>query len=113
MIERIWRRVSGVQLVVVGVLLAMMLPASLNTTKAEAQTGDRLIGIQGTARAFGAMAHYNLGAVLPIASPVNASLPDSVATIASGPATYARSTVLNPGDLLANPDAVLSNLSPD
>ena len=34
--------------------------------------------------------------------------PTRYATIASGPATYARASVLDPGDLLANPDALLA-----
>jgi hypothetical protein len=51
--------------------------------------------------------------LLPIASPIDLSSPDALATIASGPSTFARASVADPGDLLANPDALLTLFSAD
>jgi hypothetical protein len=70
-----------------------------------------LAGYQGSAAASGLHAFYNPAGLLPLPPPVDLGAPDALATIASGPATFARAGVADPGDLLANPDAVLALLS--
>src|SRR5581483_5179536 len=65
----------------------------------------------GSAAASGLHALYNPVNVLPIPPPVDIGAPDALATIASGPATFARAGVADPGDLLANPDALLALFS--
>jgi hypothetical protein len=70
-----------------------------------------LAGYQGTAQADGLHALYNPSGILPIPPPVDLGAPDALATIASGPATFARASVLDPGDLLANPGALLAQAS--
>ena len=67
---------------------------------------------EGTAQASGLRAVYNPEGILPIPPPVDLSAPDALATIASGPSTFARASVADPGDLLANPDALLVQASP-
>jgi hypothetical protein len=100
------------QLVAVGVLLMLLLPGQATGT-AQAQSTDQLAGVRGSARASGLYAHYNLGGVLPIASPVDSSAPDALPTISSGPAPFAQAGVFNPGDLLANPDVLLQLFAGD
>ena len=68
----------------------------------------RLGGLQGTAAASGVHAFYNPEGALPLAAPVDAGVPDTLATITSGPTTYARASAADPGDLLANPNALFS-----
>jgi hypothetical protein len=80
---------------------------------ARAQTRSTLAGVQGRALASGVAAAYKPENLLPIASPIDLSSPDALATIASGPSTFARASVADPGDLLANPDALLSLASSD
>lgn len=70
-------------------------------------------GYRGSAAASGLHARYNAGGILPLPPPVDIGAPDALATIASGPQTFARASVLDPGDLLANPDAILALASPD
>ncbi|HZQ84475.1 MAG TPA: hypothetical protein VFA83_06545 [Acidimicrobiales bacterium] len=77
---------------------------------ATAQTSG-LGGYSGSAAASGLHALYNPVNVLPIPPPVDIGAPDALATIASGPATFARAGVADPGDLLANPDALLALFS--
>ena len=71
-------------------------------------TAGRLGGLQGTAAASGVHAFYNPEGALPTAPPVDAGVPDALATISSGPTTYARASAADPGDLLANPNALFS-----
>jgi hypothetical protein len=81
---------------------------------AKAQTSQpvsTLAGVQGRALASGIAAAYRPENLLPVASPIDLSVPDALATIASGPSTFARASVADPGDLLANPDALLSLFS--
>jgi hypothetical protein len=85
-------------------------PAAPGETQ-EAPAG--LGGYRGSAAASGLHARYNLGDILPLPPPVDIGAPDALATIASGPQTFARASVLDPGDLLANPDAILTLGSPD
>lgn len=72
-----------------------------------------LVGFQGTASTSGVHAFYNPEGLLPTAPPVDIGIPDALATISSGPATFARASVADPGDLLANPEALLTQASPD
>jgi hypothetical protein len=72
----------------------------------------KLGGYQGTSQGDGLHAFYNPAGVLPISPPIDAGVPDAYATIASGPATFARASAADPGDLLANPDALLSQGAP-
>jgi hypothetical protein len=68
-------------------------------------------GFTGRAAASGLSAKYNPEGLLPVPTPVDISAPDALATIASGPSTFARASVLDPGELLANPDALLQQAS--
>jgi hypothetical protein len=84
---------------------------------AQAQTESApkstLAGVQGRALASGVAVAYKPENLLPIASPIDLSSPDALATIASGPSTFARASTVDPGDLLANPDALLTLFSAD
>lgn len=70
-------------------------------------------GYQGSAAASGLHALYAPQGLLPTSPPVDFGAPDALATISSGPATFARASAADPGDLLANPDALLSLGSSD
>lgn len=80
---------------------------------ARAQSTPTLSGFSGSAAASGLHVEYNPEGLLPTGSPVDLNAPDALATIASGPTTFARAGVADPGDLLANPDALLVAASPD
>jgi hypothetical protein len=105
------RFLRGSQLVL-GVVVAATLvgPATMGRAQ-EAPT--TLGGVQGLAAASGLHASYNPEGVLPLPPLVDIGAPDALATIASGPATFARASVLDPGDIIANPGAVLAALSSD
>lgn len=75
--------------------------------------GPPLSGIQGRAAASGIRALYEPEGLLPVSPLVEIGAPDALATIASGPATFARASVLDPGDIIANPAAILSQLDPN
>jgi hypothetical protein len=77
----------------------------------DAASAASLGGYQGTAQADGLHALYNPAGILPIPPPIDLGAPDALATISSGPATFARASVLDPGDLLANPGALLAQAS--
>lgn len=97
-------------------VLALFVVASfldVGPVRAQEETAPTLAGYQGSAAASGLHAFYNLEGVLPIPPPVDLGAPDALATIASGPATFARAGVVDPGDLLANPDALLALFSSD
>jgi hypothetical protein len=83
--------------------------------QAQTETAPKstLAGVQGRALASGVAVAYKPENLLPIASPIDLSSPDALATIASGPSTFARASVADPGDLLANPDALLTLFSAD
>ena len=70
-------------------------------------------GFKGLAQADGVHAFYNPEGVLPLPPFVDIGTPDALATITSGPSTFARAGVLDPGDLLANPDPLLVAASAD
>jgi hypothetical protein len=99
------------------VLLLVVAGSLLDVGPVRAQDGSEatatLAGFQGSAAASGVHVLYNPEGLLPIPPPVDVGAPDALATIASGPATFARASVLDPGDLLASPDALLSLFSSD
>jgi hypothetical protein len=101
----------GLVLVVAGTFLGTTTP--VRAADDEPAADVTLAGYQGTAAASGLHAFYNPSGLLPLPPPVDIGAPDALATIASGPATFARAGVVDPGDLLANPDAVLALLSAD
>jgi hypothetical protein len=70
-------------------------------------------GFEGTAASSGIYAFYNAEGALPVGPLVGVGLPDALATISSGPSTFARAAAADPGDILANPDAVLALASGD
>ena len=70
-------------------------------------------GYQGTAAASGIHALYNPQGLLPLPPPVDLGSPDAYTTIATGPATFARASVADPGDLLASPDVLLGLAVPN
>ena len=69
-------------------------------------------GYQGTAHADGLHVFYNPEGLLPLGAVLDFGAPNAYATIATGPATFARSSAADPGDLLANPDALLAAGAP-
>src|SRR5690349_18509325 len=97
-------------------LIVLVAGSFLGTTRAgDAQSAPTptLGGFQGTASASGLHVLYNPSGLLPIPPLVDIGAPDAYVTIASGPTTFARASVLDPGDLVANPDALLSLFSAD
>jgi hypothetical protein len=70
-------------------------------------------GFKGSAQADGMHAFYNPNGILPIPPLVDIGAPDALATITSGPLTYARAGTLDPGDLFANPDPLFVAASSD
>lgn len=96
--------VRAVRIVLVLIAAGTLVPGG----PADAQSApETLGGFQGTASSSGLHAKYNPAGLLPIAAPVDLGAPDALATIASGPATFARASAADPGDLLANPDALI------
>lgn len=84
-----------------------------SAVQAEIPPENPLAGYTGSAASSGLRVGYVPKGVLPIASPVDLGAPDTLATINSGPLTFARASVADPGDLLANPDALLALIDPD
>jgi hypothetical protein len=78
------------------------------SSPAAAQTTPSLGGFQGSAAGSAMQVDYTPQGALPLPSLVDIGSPDALATISSGPTTYAQASVLDPGDLLANPDALLT-----
>ena len=70
--------------------------------------GPTLLGYTGSARADGLHAFYTPQGVLPIPPLIDIGSPDALASIASGPSTFARASAADPGDLLNNPDVLLA-----
>jgi hypothetical protein len=85
---------------------------SRTATPASAQTAPTLGGLQGRAAASGLYAIYAPEGLLPISPLAEVGGPDSLATITSGPSTFARASVADPGDIIANPGAVLALADP-
>lgn len=83
------------------------------SARAEELPGESLAGYQGRAAATGLHVMYNPYGLLPLGAPiVDVSVPDALATVTTGPTTFARAAVIDPGDILANPDAVLALADP-
>jgi len=98
---------------VVRVVLVLVASATLLSSGASsAQEAPKIGGYKGIVQADGFHAFYNPAGILPLSPPVDFGAPDAYATIASGPATFARAAAADPGDLLANPDALLSQGAP-
>jgi hypothetical protein len=95
-----WRLALGL------IAAATLLPAGAVPWRASASS-PTLAGYSGSAAASGVHAFYNPEGLLPVAAPVDAGVPDALATVDTGPATFARASVADPGDLLANPDALI------
>jgi hypothetical protein len=101
------------------VRIALALVASstlLGAGPAEGQdigAGPSLGGYAGRAAASGLQATYAPEGLIPTGPPIDLGAPDALATIASGPSTFARASAADPGDLLANPDALLTLASSD
>jgi hypothetical protein len=99
------------------VLLGVVASATLlGGGPAQGQTvgeGPTLGGYAGRAAASGLQATYAPEGLIPTGPPLDLGAPDALATIASGPSTFARASAADPGDLLANPDALLTLGSAD
>jgi len=89
------------------VAAATLLPAGAFPGKAKASS-PTLGGYTGSAAASGLHVFYNPEGLLPVAAPVDVGIPDALATITTGPSTFARASVADPGDLLVNPDALIT-----
>lgn len=99
-----WRAALGL------VAAATLLGAGPGAVSADAQTPApprALVGIQGSAAATALRAMYNPEGLLPIGTILELGVPDALATMSSGPTTFARAAAADPGDLLANPDALV------
>jgi hypothetical protein len=99
-----WR--AGLGLVAAATLLGTGPGARPADAQAPAPTRT-LVGIQGSAAATVLRAMYNPEGLLPVGTILELGIPDALATISSGPTTFARAAAADPGDLLANPDALL------
>ncbi|HEU5083634.1 MAG TPA: hypothetical protein VFU14_09865 [Acidimicrobiales bacterium] len=108
--RRTRRRARAVALSALGMLAA----STLLGGSAHAQTTEpaTLGGYEGSAHASGVHAFYNPEGLLPTAAILDVGAPDALATISSGPVTFARAAVADPGDLLVNPDALLTQADP-
>jgi hypothetical protein len=94
-------------------LFASLLVGSASISGAATEsTVEHLSGYRGSAAASGVQVDYTPQGILPIPALIDIGAPDAVATIAAGPTTYAQASVLDPGDLIANPDALLTQASP-
>ncbi|MCU1488165.1 MAG: hypothetical protein JWN67_4911 [Actinomycetia bacterium] len=93
----------------VAIVLGLVAASTLLGGSARADDeGATLSGYQGQAAASGLHVTYNPVGLLPLGPLVDVGAPDALATVASGPATFARAGVADPGDILANPDAVFA-----
>jgi hypothetical protein len=112
---RTGRRVLRGTRIVLGLVVAATLldTAPVRAQDEDAAVEETLAGYQGSAAASGVHVFYNPAGLLPIPPPIDLGAPDALATIASGPSTFARSSVADPGDLLASPDALLTLFSGD
>lgn len=108
--RRTRRRARAVALSALGMLAAStLLPGSAH---AQTDAPSALGGYEGKAHASGLHAFYNPVGVLPTAALLDAGAPDALATISTGPVSFARASVADPGDLLVNPDALLTQADP-
>ena len=107
------RRVTTAARVAMALVAGATLVRSGSADAQDAAPVSTIGGFEGTAAASGVRVVYNPEGILPIPPPIDLSIPDALATIASGPSTFARASVADPGDLLSNPDALLTQGSPD
>jgi hypothetical protein len=85
----------------------------LSDARAQEAPAAALGGYQGSAASAGLNAYYLPQGALPIETLLDLSAPDALATISSGPTTFARASAADPGDLLASPETLLTNASKD
>jgi hypothetical protein len=85
----------------------------LGDAKAQEAAPQALGGYQGLAASSGLNAYYLPQGALPLETFIDLSAPDALATITSGPTTFARASAADPGDLLASPETLFTNASPD
>ena len=112
--NRAQRAIGATRLLLLVVAVSSFLGGpSSPAAQAQSEPRSTLAGVQGKALASGVAVAYRPENLLPIASPIDLSSPDALATIASGPSTFARASVADPGDLVANPDALLTLFSGD
>src|SRR3954469_23556344 len=90
------------------VVLALIAAGTLLSPRTSSAEAETFGGFEGTAASSGLHAFYTPEGALPTAAPVDLGAPDALATMATGPTTFARAAVVDPGDLLANPDALLA-----
>lgn len=64
--------------------------------------------IAGSSAASGMHSLYTPAGLIPTAALVDLGVPDALTTISTGPATFARASVADPGEILANPDALFA-----
>jgi hypothetical protein len=95
------------------VVASSLLSTGAGSAQAQSTPAPTLGGFTGSAAASALHVEYNPEGLLPTGSPVDLNSPDALVTISSGPATFARAGIADPGDLLANPDALLSAASSD
>ena len=95
------------------VVLSTMLGANAPVEAQAATAAPVLGGYKGSAGSSALHVEYTPKGLLPTGPVLDLNSPDALATIASGPLTFARAGVADPGDLLANPDALLTQGSPD
>lgn len=98
------RRFRTVQ---IGLGLAL-LATLVGPNGARAQSSSELGAIAGSSAASSLHALYTPKGLIPTAALVDLGVPDALTTISGGPQTFARASVADPGEVLANPDALLS-----
>src|SRR6476469_251880 len=92
----------------VRIVLCVIAAGTLLSPRTSSAQTEPLGGYSGSAAASGLHAFYNPEGALPTAPPIDLGAPDALATMGTGPTTFARAGVVDPGDLLANPDALLA-----
>jgi hypothetical protein len=108
------RRALAIVRVAAGLVVASsLLGTGVGSADAQSTPTSTLGGFTGSAGSSALHVEYNPEGLLPTGSPVDLNSPDALVTIASGPSTFARAGIADPGDLLANPDALLAAASSD
>jgi hypothetical protein len=85
----------------------------LGDARAQEAPAPALGGFEGRASSSGLHAYYLPQGATPLETFIDLGAPDALATIASGPTTFARASAADPGDLLASPETLFTNASPD
>ena len=111
--RRVRRAIAAARVTAGLVVASTLLSTGAGSAQAQSTPAPALGGFTGSAAASGLHALYNPVGLLPTGPPIDLGAPDALATIASGPSTFARAGVADPGDLLANPDALLAAASAD